>query len=57
MHLNYLIILADALDLSINTEKTKAKHLGKPLTFDHYPHGFSWIKTPLETLGIFIMMC
>ncbi len=40
--------------LSINIEKTKAKHLGKLLTSDHYPHGLSWIKTPLETLRIFI---
>ncbi len=40
--------------LSINIDKTKAKHLGKPPTSDQYPHGLSWIKTPLETLGIFI---
>ncbi len=38
--------------LSINIEKTKAKYLGKPLTSDHYPHGLSWIKAFLETLGI-----
>ncbi len=40
--------------LSINIEKTKAKHLGKLLTSDHYPHRLSWIKTPIETLRIFI---
>ncbi len=34
--------------------KAKAKYLGKALTSDHYPHKLSWIKTPLETLGIFI---
>ncbi len=38
----------------IKIDKTKAKHLGKPLTSDHYPHGLSWIKTPLETHWIFI---
>ncbi len=56
MHLSYLMILADALRSghSINIDKTKSKHLGKPLTSYHYPHGLSWIKTPLETLGIFI---
>ncbi len=41
-------------DLSIVIDKTKAKHLGKPLTSDHYPHGLFQIKTPLETLGISI---
>ncbi len=40
--------------LSINIEKTKAKHLGKALTSDYYPHGLSWVKTPLEILGIFV---
>ncbi len=33
--------------LIINIGKTKAKHLGKPIMADHYPHGLSWIK-PLE---------
>ncbi len=36
--------------LRINIEKTKAKNIGITLTSDHYPHGLSWIKTPLETL-------
>ncbi len=40
--------------LIINIEKTKAKYLGKPITADHYPDGLSWIKTLLETLGIYI---
>ncbi len=40
--------------LIINIEKTKAKNLGKPITADHHPHGLSWIKTRLETLGIYI---
>ncbi len=32
----------------INIEKTKVKNIGITLTSDHYPHGLSWIKTPLE---------
>ncbi len=40
--------------LRINIEKNKAKNLGITLRSDHYPHGLSWIKTPLETLGIYI---
>ncbi len=39
--------------LRINIDKKKAKHLGKPLTSDHYPCALSWIMTPLETVGIF----
>ncbi len=41
------------LNLIINIEKTKVK-LGKPINADYYPHGLSWIKTPLETFGIYI---
>ncbi len=41
-------------ELNINIDKIKAKHLRKPLTSDHYPHGLSRIKTPLETIGISI---
>ncbi len=40
--------------LKLNIDKTKAKHIRKNLNPDHFPHGLSWIKTPLETLGIFI---
>ncbi len=40
--------------LIINIEKTKAKHLGTSITADHYSLGLSWIKTPFETLGIYI---
>ncbi len=36
--------------LKINIDKTKAKSIGRSLT----PHGLSWIKTPLETIGIYI---
>ncbi len=32
--------------LKINIEKTKAKHIGKILQRDNFPHGLSWIKTP-----------
>ncbi len=40
--------------LRINIAKTKAKQIGITLTSDHYLHGLSWIKTPIETLGIYI---
>ncbi len=40
--------------LKINIEKTKVKSLGNTITADHYLHGLSWIKTHLETLGIYI---
>ncbi len=40
--------------LKINIDKTKAKSIGRSLTPDHYPHGLSWIKTPLVTLGKYI---
>ncbi len=38
--------------LIINIEKAKAIFWEKSITSDHYPHSLSWIKTPLETLGI-----
>ncbi len=37
--------------LKINIDKTQAKYIGTLLLCDYYPHGLSWIKTPLETLG------
>ncbi len=40
--------------LKINIEKSKAKYVEKILQPDHFPRGLSWIKTPLETLGIHI---
>ncbi len=40
--------------LKLNIDKIKAKHIGKILNPDHFPHGLSWIQTPLETLGILI---
>ncbi len=41
--------------LRINTEKTIVKNIGITLTSDHYPQGLSWIKTPLETLRIYMI--
>ncbi len=47
-------IILDDFSRCLNIDKTKAKHLEKPLKSDHYTHGLSWIKIPLEILGIFI---
>ncbi len=38
--------------LKINVEKTKAKYIGSLVDYDYYPHGLSWIKGNVETLGI-----
>ncbi len=38
----------------MNMEKTKARNIGTPITADHDAHGLTWIKTPLETLGIYM---
>ncbi len=40
--------------LNINVDKTKAKYIGSLMNCDHFRHGLSWIKTPLETIGIII---
>ncbi len=40
--------------LKINIDKTKAKCIGTSQSPEHYHHGLSWIKTPIETLGIHI---
>ncbi len=40
--------------LKLNIDKSKVKHIGKILNLDHFPPGLSWIKTPLQTMGIFI---
>ncbi len=34
--------------------KNTSQKIQITLTSDHYPHGLSWMKTPLETLGIYI---
>ncbi len=52
--LNTLKKIQNCSGLKINIDKTKAKYIGKILKPDHFPHGLSWIKTLLETLGIFI---
>ncbi len=37
----------------ISINKTQAKYIGTLVSCDHFPHGLSWIKTPI-TLGIVI---
>ncbi len=51
---NYFKLFQNCSGLKININKTKAKYIGKILKPDHFPRGHLWIKTPLETLGIFI---
>ncbi len=38
----------------INIDKTKTKGIGTSKSPEYYHHGLSWIKTPIETLGIHI---
>ncbi len=38
----------------INVDKTKTKYIGTLMSCDHFPHWLSWIKTPIEMLGITI---
>jgi hypothetical protein len=56
MSLNNVIILLKLFQhssgLKINIEKTKAKYIGSLKNNDYFPHGLSWIKKPIETLGI-----
>ncbi len=40
--------------LKINIEKTQSKYIGSLSNNDYYPHGLSWIKTPIKILGIVI---
>ncbi len=49
-----LLSFSNCSRLKINIDKRKVKSIGRSLTPDHYPHGLSWIKIPLETLGIYI---
>ncbi len=39
----------------INLDKSKVKYIVSLTDDDYFPHGLSWIKTPLETLGISIV--
>jgi hypothetical protein len=50
--LNILCKFSMCSGLKINMDKTKAKYIGSLKSCDYYPHGLSWIKEPLETLGI-----
>ncbi len=43
-----------SLNFKINVDKAQAKYIGSLISCDHVPHGLSWIKTPIETLGIVI---
>ena len=52
--LTVLKSFSNCAGLKINVEKTQAKYIGPLLTCDHFPHGLSWIKTPILTLGIVI---
>ncbi len=53
MHtLNVLKLYSQSSGLKINIEKTQAKYIGTLKNSDYYPHGLSWIKEPLQTLGI-----
>ncbi len=38
--------------LKINFDKTNAKYIGSLRDSDYYPHGLSWIKGSIESLGI-----
>jgi hypothetical protein len=42
-------------NLKINLDKSNAKYIGSLTYSDYYPHGLSWIKTPIHTLGISIV--
>jgi len=53
--LNTLNIFHKCAGLKINLDKTFAKYIGKLKDNDYYPHGLSWIKTPIYTLGINIV--
>ncbi len=52
--LEVLKVFSQYAGLNINIDKTKAKYIGSLMSCDHFPHGLSWIKTPIETLGIVI---
>lgn len=39
--------------LKINISKTKAKYIGSLKDSDYFPHGLSWIREPIQSLGIF----
>ncbi len=53
--LNILAYFHKCSGLKINLDKSNAKYIGSLTDDDNFPHGLSWIKTPLETLGISIV--
>jgi hypothetical protein len=52
--IDILKIFKNCAGLKINIEKSFAKYIGSLTTCDYFPHGLSWIKTPIKTLGISI---
>jgi len=49
-----LKLFKNCAGLTINIDKSTAKYIGTLSKCDYFPHGLSWIKTPIETLGIII---
>ncbi len=52
--LKILKSFSNCVGLQINVDKTQVKYIGTQVSYDHFPHGLSWIKTPIQTLGIVI---
>ncbi len=52
--LKVLKSFSNCTGLIINVEKTQAKYIGSLISCDYFPHGISWIKTPILTLAIVI---
>ncbi len=44
--LDVLTVFSQCAGLNINIDKTKAEYIGSLMSFDHFPHGLSWIETP-----------
>ena len=49
-----LTTFKDCAGLKINLYKSNAKYIGTLTSCDYFPHGLSWIKKSIETLGIVI---
>ncbi len=49
-----LTLFTNCSSLNFNLDKTQVKYIGSKHTCDYFPHGLSWIKTLIETLGIVI---
>ena len=50
--LNIFNLYSICAGLKVNIEKTNAMYIGSLKTCDYYPHGLSWIKDCLKTLGV-----